>query len=73
MIDMQLLGGVLMALAVLVGASIAISLAMMAAGSGARPARPARRRPAESDVTRHGSRSPIPTTTVSSCCSDRHI
>lgn len=35
MIDMQLLGGVLMALAVLVGASIAISLAMMATGSGA--------------------------------------
>ena len=41
MIDMQLLGGVLMALAVLVGASIAISLAIMATGSGARPARPA--------------------------------
>ena len=36
MIDMQLLGGVLMALAVLVGASIAISLAMMATGWGAR-------------------------------------
>lgn len=35
MIDMQLFGGVLMALAVLVGASIAISLAMMATGSGA--------------------------------------
>ena len=35
MIDMQLLGGVLMALAVLVGASIAISLAIMATGSGA--------------------------------------
>ena len=35
MIDMQLLGGVLIALAVLVGASIAISLAMMASGSGA--------------------------------------
>lgn len=35
MIDMQLLGGVLTALAVLVGASIAISLAMMATGSRA--------------------------------------
>jgi hypothetical protein len=35
MIDMQLLGGVLIALAVLVGASIAISLAMMASGSRA--------------------------------------
>jgi predicted permease len=35
MIDMQLLGGVLIALAVLVGASIAISLAMMATGSRA--------------------------------------
>ena len=35
MIDMQLLGGILIALAVLVGASIAISLAMMATGSGA--------------------------------------
>jgi hypothetical protein len=34
MIDIQLLGGVLMALAVLVGASIAISLAIMATGSG---------------------------------------
>lgn len=33
MIDMQLLGGVLTALAVLVGASIAISLAFMATGS----------------------------------------
>jgi hypothetical protein len=36
MIDMQLLGGVLMALAVLVGVSIAISLAIMATGSAAR-------------------------------------
>ncbi|HJY04030.1 MAG TPA: hypothetical protein VJ351_24775 [Streptosporangiaceae bacterium] len=35
MIDMQLLGGVLMALAVLVGVSIAISLAIMATGSAA--------------------------------------
>ena len=35
MIDMQLLGGVLMALAVLVGVSIAISLAIIAAGSRA--------------------------------------
>ena len=34
MINMQLIGGVLMALAVLVGASIAISLAIMATGSG---------------------------------------
>jgi hypothetical protein len=34
MIDMQLLGGVLTALAVLVGASIAISLAMMATATG---------------------------------------
>ena len=33
MIDMQLLGGVLTALAVLVGLSIAISLAIMATGS----------------------------------------
>jgi hypothetical protein len=33
MIDIQILGGVLMALAVLVGASIAISLAIMATGS----------------------------------------
>ena len=62
MIDMQLLGGVLMALAVLVGASIAISLAIDGDGLGG-PDGPARRRPAESDVTRHGSRSPIPTTT----------
>jgi len=35
MIDMQLLGGVLIALAILVGASIAISLAMTATASGA--------------------------------------
>jgi hypothetical protein len=35
MIDMQILGGVLMALAVLVGVSIAISLAMIATGSAA--------------------------------------
>jgi predicted permease len=35
MIGMQLIGGVLMALAVLVGASIAISLAIMATGSRA--------------------------------------
>jgi hypothetical protein len=35
MIDMQLLGGVLTALAVLVGVSIAISLAIMATGSAA--------------------------------------
>jgi hypothetical protein len=33
MIDMQVIGGVLMALAVLVGVSIAISLAIMATGS----------------------------------------
>jgi hypothetical protein len=33
MIDMQILGGVLMALAVLVGVSIAISLAMWATSS----------------------------------------
>ncbi|HEV2260643.1 MAG TPA: hypothetical protein VGS06_46655 [Streptosporangiaceae bacterium] len=33
MIDMHILGGVLMALAVLVGVSIAISLAFMATGS----------------------------------------
>ena len=33
MIDMQLIGGVLTALAVLVGLSIAISLAIMATGS----------------------------------------
>jgi hypothetical protein len=35
MIDMQLIGGVLTALAVLIGVSIAISLAIMAAGSKA--------------------------------------
>jgi hypothetical protein len=37
MIDMQLLGGVLMALAVLVGVSIAISLAILAAPSVTQP------------------------------------
>jgi hypothetical protein len=36
MIDMQLLGGVLIALTMLVGLSIAISIAMMASGSGAK-------------------------------------
>jgi hypothetical protein len=35
MIDMQLIGGVLTALAVLIGVSIAISLAIIAAGSRA--------------------------------------
>lgn len=35
MIDMQLIGGVLTALAVLIGVSIAISLAIIAAGSKA--------------------------------------
>ena len=35
MIDMQLLGGVLIALTMLVGLSIAISIAMMASGSRA--------------------------------------
>ena len=46
MIDMQLIGGVLTALAVLVGLSIAISLAIMATGSRG-PDRPdaARRNP----------------------------
>jgi hypothetical protein len=37
MIDMQLLGGVLMALAVLVGAAIVLSVAMLAAASVAKP------------------------------------
>ena len=36
MIDMQLLGGILIALTMLVGLSIAISIAMMASGSGAK-------------------------------------
>ena len=37
MIDMQLLGGVLTALALLVGVSITISLAILAASSATRP------------------------------------
>jgi len=45
MIDMQLLGGVLTALAVLVGASIAISLAMMATATRAPPIQRPRQRP----------------------------
>ncbi len=36
MIDMQLLGGVLIALTMLGGLSIAISIALMASGSGAK-------------------------------------
>jgi hypothetical protein len=37
MIDMQLLGGVLVAVAVLVGAAIALAVAMLAAGSVSKP------------------------------------
>ena len=37
MIDMQLLGGILVALAALVGVAIALSLVMLAAGSVTKP------------------------------------
>jgi hypothetical protein len=37
MIDMQLLGGILVALAALVGAAIALSVVMLAAGSVGKP------------------------------------
>ena len=65
---MQLLDGVLVALAVLVSAAIAVSLAMLAA-----PPSPgsASRRTAESGPTRPSTRSPTPTTPARSCCTDR--
>ena len=70
---MQLLDGVLVALAVLAAAAIALSVTILAAGLAyqARPGAPhggnwgvTRHRTVEPDVTCRRSRSPIPTTPV---------
>ena len=65
---MQLLNGVLVALAVLVSAAIAVSLAMLAAPPFPGPAS----RTAESGPTRPSTRSPTPTMPARSCCTDSH-
>jgi hypothetical protein len=67
MIDMQLIEGALVALAALVGIAIVISVVMLASGSAGRHG------PAPHGGTRRSNRSPTPTTTACSSCTDlRH-
>jgi hypothetical protein len=64
---MQLLNGVLVALAVLASAAIALSLAMLAAPCLTRPGHP--QGGVQPGPPQH--RSPTPTTPPRSCCTDR--